>query len=201
MSRRFLNQVHNQWAGFLALFLVLTGGTAWALAQNSVGSKQIKPGAVHDSDLADGTAAQLASGRIHAVGDSDLNTTTGPDPLLPGLSYSTFCTPGAYSRVIVAFGTDNNNGTANAMAVASGIENSVTPFPDSVVVANGAQNTGFAFTTGTARVITENSSGEAAAETQLVIDVGARTYSVALHIYQRASDGYCEAFGTATLAQ
>jgi hypothetical protein len=200
MSRRLLTRVRNQWAGFLALFLVLAGGTAWALAENSVGSKQIKPGAVHSSDLADSAAAQLASGRIHYVGDSDLNTHMGPVPLLPGLSYSTFCTPGAYSRVIVSFSTDASNGTANAMAVASGIENSVTPFPDSVVVANAAQNTGFAFTSGAANVITENGSGEAAAETQLILDVGARTYSVALHIYQRASDGYCEAFGTATLA-
>ncbi len=54
---------------------------------------------------------------------------------------------------------------------------------------------------GTFYVLIINESGQAAGEMQLIIDAGARTYSVALHLFHRASDGYCEALGTATLAE
>ena len=45
----------------LALFLAISGG-AWALSQNSVGTRQIKPGAVRTSDLHKGavTSAKVA---------------------------------------------------------------------------------------------------------------------------------------------
>ncbi len=53
MFRTFGSQLRSQWMGALALFLVLTGGTAFAaMGVNTVGSGQIKPGAVRNSDLA-----------------------------------------------------------------------------------------------------------------------------------------------------
>lgn len=226
MSRRFLCQIRNQWAGFLALFLVLTGGTAWALTHNSVGPRQIKPNAVHKSEMADNAvgssevtnrslrgvdfapgldadtvdgknAAQLASGRIHAVG----NEVNAAVPLVPGLSYNTYCSgPGAIRSLRVTFHTEDTGGTVNGMIVASGIENGGYNSPDAMAPADGAQNLGYSFSGQVINVETQNGGGEAAAEAQLIIDIGARTYSVALHMYQRSSDGYCEAFGTATLA-
>jgi hypothetical protein len=36
----------------IAVFLALGGGTAFALARNSVGTRQIKPRAVRQSDIA-----------------------------------------------------------------------------------------------------------------------------------------------------
>jgi hypothetical protein len=46
------------------LAFVVLGGTAWAIAKNSVGSKQLKAGAVKTADVADGaiTDAKLAEG-------------------------------------------------------------------------------------------------------------------------------------------
>jgi hypothetical protein len=52
---KLADQVRSQWAGFLALFLVVAGGSAWAageLGKNDVASKHIKRGAVKTSDLA-----------------------------------------------------------------------------------------------------------------------------------------------------
>jgi len=289
MSRRMLNQLRTQWAGLLALFLVLTGGTAWALTQNSVGSKQIKPKAVKTSDIANGAvtspkvkdgsllgadfaagqlpagprglagptgpegptgpsglegapclpsnpacvgppgppgqngsadtpqqvlakieqvdgsgsgldadlldgknADQLAAGRIH-----EINGSGAPHALLPGLTYATVC----YSNgAQVFFNTTDLIGTVNALTVANGIE---TPFNFSQTfnVANGAQNSGFPFTGGTVSVAMSNSTGTAGAETQLIIDAGPRTYSIALHMFHNVSGPFCEAYGTATLAE
>lgn len=52
MAQRFLTSIRNQWIGVLALFLVLTGGTALALTRNSVGSAQLKPNSVKASETA-----------------------------------------------------------------------------------------------------------------------------------------------------
>lgn len=146
-----------------------------------------------NADTLDGkNADQLASGRIHVSGD-----TGGLGVLFPGLGYSVGCYSGS---VEVAFNTDEFNGTANAMIIASGVEQP-TSFPETINVANGAQNSGYPFILGRAADVSlSNASGDAAAEMQLIIDAGARTYSVALHIYHRASDHYCEVLGTATLA-
>lgn len=49
----------------LAVFIAL-GGSAWAVSKNSVGSKQLKPGAVANSDLADDavTSPKVAKGSL-----------------------------------------------------------------------------------------------------------------------------------------
>jgi hypothetical protein len=55
MLRKFGSNVRNQWAGFLSLFLVLGGGTAYAVTEldvDSVKSKHIVDGEVRASDLA-----------------------------------------------------------------------------------------------------------------------------------------------------
>ncbi len=209
----------------LALFLAL-GGTAWALGANSVGSRQIKPNAVKTSDLAgsavkdgdiasnavsspkiadatllraDFAAGQVppAAGRIHSIGsEADLTQ------VAPGLAYNVSCFDGTPDLQSVRFWPQPAvGGTANAMVVGHGVE---TPSNDgnTVNVANGAQAQGFPFTSGQqVWVTTRNDAGVAGAEMQLIMDIGPRTYSVALHTFMRASDAYCETIGTVTLAQ
>lgn len=56
MLRKFGSHVRGQWAGFLSLFLVLTGGTAWAVngplaGTNTVGSSDIIKGEVYGIDI------------------------------------------------------------------------------------------------------------------------------------------------------
>lgn len=65
---RFGRHVRQQYAGFLALFIAL-GGVSYAaisLPQNSVGSKQIKRGAVKNSDLGKNavTSAKVKDGSL-----------------------------------------------------------------------------------------------------------------------------------------
>jgi hypothetical protein len=76
MLRKFGSMVRNQWAGFLALFLVLTGGTAMAVdgslpGQNTVGSADIINGEVAGDDLG---ASAVGSAKIDdgAVKNADL---------------------------------------------------------------------------------------------------------------------------------
>ena len=66
MIRKLGSHVRNQWMGALALFLVLTGGTALALTRNTVGSPQIKKAAVKNSDIADNavTSPKVANGSL-----------------------------------------------------------------------------------------------------------------------------------------
>ena len=52
MWRRVGDYVRRNHLGLLCLFLILGGGTAWALANNSVKSKHIVNGQVKDVDLA-----------------------------------------------------------------------------------------------------------------------------------------------------
>jgi len=65
-KRKLLGYVRDQWMGALALFLVLTGGTAWAVdgplaGQNTVGSEDIINSEVKTGDIGDA-----------AVGGNDL---------------------------------------------------------------------------------------------------------------------------------
>ena len=66
MSRRIGEHIRSNVIGYLALFASLTLGTAWALEKNSVGSKQLKPSAVKNSDLAANavTGSKVADGSL-----------------------------------------------------------------------------------------------------------------------------------------
>ena len=62
MASRFLAHVRQKWIGVLALLLVLTGGTAYALdGSNTVFSDDIVNGEVRTDDLA---ANSVGSGKI-----------------------------------------------------------------------------------------------------------------------------------------
>ena len=67
MLRRLGSHIRNQWAGFLALFLVLTGGTAYALnGSNTVFSDDIVNGQVLSGDVKDNglTANDIAQNTL-----------------------------------------------------------------------------------------------------------------------------------------
>ena len=85
MFRRLASMVRNQWAGFLALFLVLTGGTAMAVdgslpGQDTVGSPDIINGEVTQNDLgADAVGStKIINGQVKnqdlGAGASNTNT-------------------------------------------------------------------------------------------------------------------------------
>jgi hypothetical protein len=61
------------------LAFVVLGGTAWALAKNSVGTKQLKANAVHTKDIDDGavTAEKIAQGVL----DTTVRPTSQTIPL------------------------------------------------------------------------------------------------------------------------
>jgi hypothetical protein len=65
------------------LAFVVLGGTAWAVAQNSIGTKQLKKNAVKTSDIAGGavTAEKLAIGVIPAAPNVTVRSTTQSIPL------------------------------------------------------------------------------------------------------------------------
>jgi hypothetical protein len=75
MIGKFGRSLRQQWIGALALFLVLGGGTAWALSNNSVKSRHIDNGQVKTEDLA-GNA--VTGGKIDpdAVKASDIDDGT-----------------------------------------------------------------------------------------------------------------------------
>jgi len=87
---------------------------------------------------------------------------------------------------------------------ASGTEPAVSG--GDVNVANGAQATRSATTpvSGSNRfyVVVSDPTGSALAESQIIIDSGGETYSIALHLHHAAgATPSCEAFGTASLAE
>ena len=56
MARKLLENIRNQWMGALALFLVLTGGSAYALSgSNTVFTDDITDNQVYSSDVRDDT--------------------------------------------------------------------------------------------------------------------------------------------------
>jgi hypothetical protein len=77
------------------LAFVVLGGTAWALAKNTVGTKQLKTSAVHTKDIDDGavTAEKVADGVVPAPPTVSVRTTTQTIPM--SCSESSF-TPGTF---------------------------------------------------------------------------------------------------------
>jgi hypothetical protein len=72
--------------GYIALFVALVGvPTAWAVAKNSVGSKQLKPGAVKTSDIANNAvkSPKVADGSLLAQDFASGQLPAGP-PGAPG---------------------------------------------------------------------------------------------------------------------
>jgi hypothetical protein len=147
-----------------------------------------------NADTVDGRGAdELVSGRIHITDGADHSA----HQVLPGLSYGLQCNP---DGAVVSFNPQGGDGTFNASAIASGIENPGTTNATYMSIVNGAQDQGFAYPGGQSLfLILKNESGTAQAESQLIIDVAGRTYSIALHSFARFSDSYCEVTGTATL--
>ena len=92
MAGRVVACVRNQWAGFLALFLVIAGGTAYAA--NTVGSSDIIDGEVKTADLATNSVrtTKIATGQVQSVDianrgiqEDDLaHNSVGPDELQAG---------------------------------------------------------------------------------------------------------------------
>jgi hypothetical protein len=124
MFARFGLQVRQQYAGFLALFVALGGVSyaAVALPMNSVGSKQIKKGAVKTADLGKSavTAAKVKNGSLlkkdFKAGELEPGA-TGPQGL-----------PGAKGDIGAAgatgpagtTGSNGSAGTARAYGLVSG---------------------------------------------------------------------------------
>jgi len=62
MLRTVASHIRNQWAGFLALFLVLTGGIAYAA--NTIGSTDIINNEVYGADVRDDSLAGGGLGHV-----------------------------------------------------------------------------------------------------------------------------------------
>ena len=77
MLGRFGSQVRDQWAGFLALFLVLGAGSAYAA--NTIFSGDIVDGQVKTVDLANAAVvtAKIADGAVTSAKVQD-GTLAGP---------------------------------------------------------------------------------------------------------------------------
>jgi hypothetical protein len=79
ISCKFRTLVRQQWAGLLALFLVLTGGSAYALdGTNTVFTDDIVNGDVQRSDVGDGAVA-TAEVLDDALTGADVRSLTGVD--------------------------------------------------------------------------------------------------------------------------
>jgi hypothetical protein len=73
------------------LAFIVLGGTAWAVAHNSIGTKQLKSGAVHTADIADDavTSPKVQQGSLEASdfapgavgGNATVRSSTGAIPL------------------------------------------------------------------------------------------------------------------------
>ncbi len=97
MLRRFGRHLRNQWMGATALFLVLCGGTAYAVTQidrNSVESKhivngQVKSGDVRDDGLSGGDINESSLGIVPDAANAD--SLGGSPPA----AFQGYCEPGA----------------------------------------------------------------------------------------------------------
>jgi hypothetical protein len=88
----------------LCLFVVLGGGTAWALTRNSVGSAELKPNAVKNSDISDDAvkSPQVADGsllgRDFAAGTLPAGPQGEPGPEGPAGGFTDSLPSGAVTR-------------------------------------------------------------------------------------------------------
>jgi hypothetical protein len=74
LSTRIRALIHRQWAGLIALFLVLTGGSAYALdGQNTVFSDDIVDGQVKTADLGNGDVKVADIGQAAVTTDEVKN--------------------------------------------------------------------------------------------------------------------------------
>jgi hypothetical protein len=69
LIRRFRGRLTFANVMSVAAVFIALGGTAWAISANSVGSRQIKPGAVGNSDIADDavTSPKVADGSLRST--------------------------------------------------------------------------------------------------------------------------------------
>ena len=179
----------------------VTGGTGGKVGDNTLTGADVNesalgqvPSALNADKVGGKTADQLRSARIHATADG------AGSSLFPGLDYVLSCKT---DYVEIAFFLQNP-AAANLMIVASGIESSI-PGGD-INVANGAQTARTATipVSGLNRffIVAGNTSGSGQTEAQIVIDSGAKTYTVSLHLHHVVgATPSCEAFGTATVAE
>ncbi len=101
MLRKFGSHLRTQWMGALALFLVFSGGTAYAVTQidaDSVKSRHIVNGEVKSADLADDKVKgrdvnESSLGEVPSAADAvsagDANTLDGLDSCDVGLGFLT----------------------------------------------------------------------------------------------------------------
>ena len=85
MIGKFGRSLRQQWIGALALFLVLGGGTAWALSNNSVKSRHIDNGQVKTEDLAGNavTGGKIDPDAVKASDVDDGTLGTADSDILP----------------------------------------------------------------------------------------------------------------------
>ena len=94
MLNRLGSQIRNQWAGFVALFLVLAGGTAYAvdtvgsedIINNSVASADLKNNDIRGVDVRDDTTANGGLGRDDLAPGS-VDESEIADPTLTEVAY------------------------------------------------------------------------------------------------------------------
>lgn len=82
MPAKIRSHIRSNVVGYVALAVALVGvPTTWAVTKNSVGSAQIKPGAVRTSDIAGGavTSSKVADGSLRAQ-DLAVSTQGPPGP-------------------------------------------------------------------------------------------------------------------------
>ncbi len=79
MLRTFASHIRNQWAGFLSLFLVLTGGIAYAA--NTIGSTDIINNEVYGADVRDDTLADGGLGHVDLKAGSVRSSEVGAESL------------------------------------------------------------------------------------------------------------------------
>ena len=105
MAKRLIAYARRHHVGVVALCVAVVGvPTAWALARNSVGSPQIKPGAVHASDI-DGNAVTGGKVKNGSLSRNDFATNSLPSGPTGPAGPVDLCRPGP-----VSFGPIQNFG-------------------------------------------------------------------------------------------